>query len=228
MKTKIIYEDEVILVIHKPAGIATQTQQLAAADVESELKNYLAVKTKNPYLAVIHRLDQPVEGLLVFAKTKEASSFLNTQLQKNLVHKRYQALLYSENPDKIPEEASFQDYLRKDEKGNHSAVVGSAEKDAKLCSLSYRILNRKQNVLCAEITIQTGRHHQIRVQMSYHGLPLLGDLKYGSEASSNQSKATQIRQVALCATELELIHPVSKEKLSFQIVPEFMNQFLTF
>ena len=142
MKTIIIYEDQELLVVQKPAGIATQTRQLGTLDVESELKNHLAKTAKNPYLAVIHRLDQPVEGLLVFAKTKEAASFLSAQLQQQLLHKRYQALLYSTNPNEIEQAGIFEDYLSKDEKGNHSKVVDSKAKDAKKCSLRYEIMER--------------------------------------------------------------------------------------
>lgn len=224
MKTIIIYEDQELLVVQKPAGIATQTRQLGTLDVESELKNHLAKTTKNPYLAVIHRLDQPVEGLLVFAKTKEAASFLSAQLQQQLLHKRYQALLYSTNPNEIKQAGIFEDYLSKDEKGNHSKVVDSKAKDAKKCSLRYEIMERKEQIMLAQIDIQTGRHHQIRVQMSHHKLPIMGDQKYGSEESIKLSVEKQIRQVALCATSLEVMHPKTKEKMLFQIEPEFKKR----
>ncbi len=224
MKTIIIYEDQELLVVQKPAGIATQTRQLGTLDVESELKNHLAKTTKNPYLAVIHRLDQPVEGLLVFAKTKEAASFLSEQLQQQLLHKRYQALLFSTNPNEIEQVGIFEDYLSKDEKGNHSRVVDSKVKDAKKCSLRYEIIERREQSLLAQIDIQTGRHHQIRVQMAHHNLPILGDQKYGSEESIKLSVEKQIRQVALCATSLEVIHPKTKEKILFQMEPEFKKR----
>lgn len=224
MKTIIIYEDQELLVVQKPAGIATQTRQLGTLDVESELKNHLAKTTRNPYLAVIHRLDQPVEGLLVFAKTKEAASFLSTQLQQQLLHKRYQALLFSTNPDSIESIGIFEDFLSKDDKGNHSRVVDSKSKDAKKCSLRYEIIERREQSLLAQIDIQTGRHHQIRVQMSHHKLPIMGDQKYGSEESIKLSVEKQIRQVALCATSLEVIHPKTKEKMLFQMEPEFKKR----
>jgi 23S rRNA pseudouridine1911/1915/1917 synthase len=196
MKSNIIYEDQVMLVIHKPAGFATQTKQLGLLDVESELKNHLASTTKNPYLAVIHRLDQPVEGLLVFAKTKEAAAFLSSQLQQQLLHKSYQALLFSTNLDTIESIGIFEDFLSKDDKGNHSRVVDSTSKDAKKCSLRYEIMESREQIMLAQIDIQTGRHHQIRVQMSHHKLPIMGDQKYGSEESIKLSVEKQIRQVA--------------------------------
>lgn len=234
MRTSIQYEDKHILVIYKPAGLATQTSKIGQPDVVSELKNYL----KGGYVGVIHRLDQPVEGLLVFGKTKEATAALSAQLAKGILNKHYQAVICGQ--PKIFE-GKLVDYLIKTpdnraqvveppERGSLSAdksrdnVKENAPKEA---VLNYRIVKSiSENVFLADIHIETGRFHQIRVQMAHAGMPLLGDVKYGLEDSNQLSRKLNVRNVALCACEIAFKHPISGEELLFQVEPDFKNSLL--
>lgn len=219
MKTKIIYEDAHILVCHKPAGLATQTARIGQADVESELKNYI----KSPYLGIVHRLDQPVEGLLVFARTKEAAAKLTAQLSQGTLNKQYYGITcgkLSSDKDELV------DYLLKDKASNTAKVmtgVSPIPKEAKKAVLQYKKIGEvstPEQLSLLDIHIDTGRFHQIRAQLAHAGLALLGDSKYGDEASVKISRQLGITNVALCAYQLELQHPITNKKLSFQIKPE--------
>lgn len=220
MKAVIQYEDDAIIVIHKPSGIATETARIGQADIVSELKNYLKAKGEGTYLGTVHRLDQPVEGLLVFAKTKEAAAGLTKQLEKGSLKKSYAALvpkLYDENEA----HGSLEDYLVKDGRTNLSRVVSPETPGAKKASLSWKLLRNIEvegiSFSLIEVEIFTGRHHQIRVQMSHAGMPLLGDCKYGNTLSAELSEKLGIHQTALLANHLALIHPVTKEHMQFSI-----------
>ena len=228
MKTEILYEDNSILVIRKPAGLAVQSAGIGQADVVSELKSHLAKLPDagrpgkgEPYLGIVHRLDQPVEGLLVFAKDKKAAAALSKQLAEGALNKHYYAVLcgYPDCP-----EGDLVDYLRKE--GNVAVAVTGREQefaDAKIAALHYRILeeiNAPSPLALADVTIGTGRFHQIRVQFAHAGFPLLGDTKYGMAALIEAMPAQKYRGVALCAYSLELVHPVSGKKMGFRVVPK--------
>jgi len=194
-------------------------------DVESELKNYV----KGAPLFIVHRLDQPVEGILVFAKTKAAAGFLSKQLGSDEMNKSYLAVVCGD----MPEEGTIKDYLRKEPKGNLSKVVSEKEADAKYAELSYKVLGEKRladagsrialpdDVLTLlHIRLKTGRHHQIRVQLANAGHPLLADHKYAGQEVMRISQELGIRDVALCARSLHFIHPTSKQKVEFQMEPK--------
>ena len=223
MQTKIIYEDEHILVCHKPAGLATQSAKVGQPDMVSELKNYLAKQAKGaPYLGVVHRLDQPVEGLLVFAKTQAAAGKLTAQLAGGTLNKQYYALVCGK-PAK--EAGELVDYLRKE--GNLAKVSNNQDKEAKKAVLQYQILSGMQleddqYISLLDIHIDTGRFHQIRAQLANAGWPILGDGKYGSELSVEVSKKFKIRNVALYAYRLELKHPATGKQLEFSIEPKML------
>ena len=216
MKAKIIYEDEEILVCHKQAGLATQTGKVGQKDLVSELKNYLG---GNPYLGLVHRLDQPVEGLLVFAKTAYAARELSRQLTDNILNKQYLAVGLGKG---FPNETKLEDYLIKDNKTNMSRIAGGKEDGAKKAELRVKtaVYSEVHNISLLEITLLTGRHHQIRVQMANTESPLLGDSKYGTEESMMKSKELGVRNVALCAAKLAFVHPKTKKQMEFQIEPE--------
>lgn len=241
MQTQIVYEDEAVLVIRKPAGLATESAGIGQKDVVSELKNYVAKKNpgKMPYLGVVHRLDQPVEGLLVFAKTKKAAENLTAQLGKGTLKKEYLAVVCG----KVPENTGrLVDYLAK-EKG--MAVVrdtadaqakkdadGQAEKDAdvqaekaadpqaKKAVLTYTKKAETEKFTLLAVQIETGRFHQIRAQLSHAGFPILGDEKYGSEESKELSREKKIRFTALCAASLSFRHPVTGKVMAFTQAPQ--------
>lgn len=213
MRAEIIYEDKALLVCKKPAGLAVQTAVGFQEDMVSELKNEISRRTgeKAPYLGVVHRLDQPVEGLLVFAKTRQAAAQLGSQLSDGRLKKHYLAVL-SAVPQK--EQDTLIDYLKKDARTNTSSVVLRTEKDAKRAQLSYKLLSvSKEGHALAGIEIATGRHHQIRVQMAHLGCPLVGDAKYGGTLMPEGG-------LALCADRLSFFQPHTKKRLEFSIKPQ--------
>lgn len=220
MRTEIVYEDKELLVVRKPAGLATQTARVGQADAASELKNYL----RNPYLGVIHRLDQPVEGLLVFAKTKKAAAVMSEQLGEGTLNKQYYAVICGK-PAK--EQGELVDYLYKDIQKTGLAIVIEEQElsrhpDAKKAVLQYRLLQYapEADISLMEIHIDTGRFHQIRAQMSHAGMALAGDIKYGDTTLQKRGEKLGICNVALCAYRLDFQHPVKKTPLHFQIKPE--------
>lgn len=235
MKAEILYEDDFLAVIYKPAGIATQTARTGEADIVSELKNDLCRREKQsgkisgsrrtmPYLGIIHRLDQPVEGLLVFAKKEKAAAALSRQLQRQgdvgIFSKQYYAVLCG---CPVEKEGRLVDYLRKDQTTGRAVIEDELATDgfsqARRAVLEYRIVQVYKNMALADIRIETGRFHQIRAQMAHAGTPILGDRKYGNRETEETTKAFRIQYPALCAYNLEFVHPVSNEKMQFQIKP---------
>ena len=229
MRTEILYEDQDILVVYKPAGIATQAAGFMQADVFSELKNYLSMASKErkePYLGIIHRLDQPVEGVLVFAKNPASAAALSKQIAQRMLKKEYLAAVYvsqEANNTEMGKIVTLTDYLLKDGKTNMSRVVSASEKDAKKAMLSYEILSVKESadekLALLSIQLETGRHHQIRVQCAHAGMPLLGDQKYGSKESQEYSQNQNVKDVALCAHKLTFKHPKTGKKMEFSAEP---------
>lgn len=224
----ILFEDESIIVVCKPAGIATQTARIGQQDMVSELKNYLSAKPEyrgkgEPYLGLVHRLDQPVSGILVFAKTRQAAAKLSRQAAGNTMRKYYYAVVFGKPP---VQQECLEDFLHKDGKTNRSLVVQKDFPDAKDARLEYRllktlmILEAAQEVSLLEVQLFTGRHHQIRVQLSHAGMPLLGDGKYGSELSKQLSMQAGCKNVALCAYKLVFRHPQTGRELTFEKQPK--------
>ena len=214
MNLRILHEDEHVIVCYKPAGIATQTAKMGSQDMESLLKNYLYKKEKKmPYVAVIHRLDQPVEGILVFAKTPFAAKELNKGLQGAGFGKYYKAVVCGTPKEK---KAMLEDYLVKDGKTNTSRVGKKDEAEAKKAVLTYEVIQQTDVKALLKIKLETGRHHQIRVQMANMGCPIWGDTKYNSGENVDKSW----KNIALCAYQLEFVHPKTKKKMTFEIEPE--------
>lgn len=192
----ILYEDQHIIVCQKAAGMPVQTARMSQMDMESALKNYL----QSPYLAVIHRLDQPVRGVLVFGKTPFAAKKLNAQVTEHSLGKYYLA----EVDGVIPKESgTLENYLLKDARTNTSKVVNQGTPNSKKAVLHYR----KKDEQTVEIELVTGRHHQIRVQFAYAGMPLKGDMKYNPKAVPGK--------LGLCAYHLVFQHPKTGKKMEF-------------
>ena len=212
----IIFEDKDILVCHKAAGIAVQNARIGAADMESSLKNYLALKNTEtvPYLGVVHRLDQPVEGVLVFAKNKKAAAGLTRQITTGNIVKEYLAVT-----EGIPQpsEGELCDWLLRNGRTNTSQVVKPGTPQAKEAKLRYQVerTDEEQQKALVHIWLHTGRHHQIRVQFAHAGYPLMGDTKYGREAV-----AGRYCPVALCSCRIAFIHPVTGKEMEFTIRPK--------
>lgn len=221
IKDSILYEDSEILVYRKPAGAAVQTRNYRQKDIYSELMNYLAGKSRKPYIGIIHRLDQPVEGVMVFAKTKEAAASLNKQMQKNGFGKYYLAVVRGTLP---AWKGTLENYLLKDGNSNTSTVVRDKTAGAKRAVLTYEVLAEKEGQSLVRIQLETGRHHQIRVQMAHAGCPLAGDKKYGG-AEENEQKASVsdsgVREVplALCSVKISFLHPKTGKRMTFEIEP---------
>lgn len=245
MRTRIVYEDREILIACKPAGLPVQTAKIGLADMVSELKNYLAkseaengnrkkgaaagreARNHQPYLGVVHRLDQPVEGLLVFAKTRQAAAALTKQLASGTLHKRYAAVVCGKPSQK---EGMLVDYLYKD--ANNTARIlqeGDAHyAEAKRAVLHYSLMKTVskesdgavQELSLLDITIETGRFHQIRAQMANAGMALMGDAKYAGEKVKQFSRQLGITSVALCACKISLKHPMTGEELCFETEPQ--------
>ena len=213
MDKMIVYEDKVLLVVHKPAGIATETARVGQADLVSELKNYRRRKGEDAYIGVVHRLDQPVEGLLVFAKDAPTARTLSVSLQKGRLTKKYAALVAGVLD---AQEGTLTDMLRKDGRSNLSAVVPSGTEGAKEAALHWKLMRHNEVCSLVEIELYTGRHHQIRVQMANASLPLLGDLKYGIKKPAD----SPAMQLALCSVKISFIHPKTRKKMEFETKPQ--------
>lgn len=238
---RILYEDQDIIVCHKAAGIATQTSRVGQADMVSEARNYLSRSGGGmPYVGVVHRLDQPVEGVLVLAKNKRAAAKLSRQVTEEQTEKYYYAVVCGCSFEK---QGDLEDYLLKDGRMNLSSVVPPEMKDAKRAALHYEIIAERMTaavtgveedireqggsevagsckIALARIRLYTGRHHQIRVQMSHAGMSLLGDYKYADAETVRLSKQMQIKEAALCAYRLTFFHPTTGKRMEFQIRPE--------
>lgn len=201
---KIIYEDNHLLVVLKPINIPVQEDDSKDLDMLTYLKKYLKEKYNKPgnvYLGLVHRLDRPVSGIMVFAKTSKAASRLSEQIRNHTLKKEYMAVLCG----KTPKKDILVDKLLKNPKTN-TTVVSEKGKEA---ILSYELIEYKNNYSLVKINLETGRSHQIRVQFSSRGYPLYGDQRYNKKALPKQ-------QIALFANRLEFIHPVTKEKLFFE------------
>ena len=216
MGLNIIFEDEQILVVKKDAGIPVEAGRLRIMDLQGLIKNELYRRNRKggePYLGLIHRLDQPVEGVMVFAKTPFAAGDLSEQVRDGRMKKHYLALLCGKPKT---DEGTLVDYLLKDGRTNTSSVVRAGEKDAKRSELNYKVLKRSDETTLVEVELITGRHHQIRVQMANAGWPLYGDTKYNPQFQ----ETSQYVQTALCAYKLSFVHPKTKKVMEFMIEPD--------
>lgn len=206
----ILYEDEAIIVCVKEAGVATQTKKIGQKDMESMLRTYRMQKGEPSYIGVVHRLDQPVSGVMVFAKTKEAAADLSRQISTKAADKYYYAVTDG-IPDKV--KGTLEDYLLRDGKTNLSKVTDRKTAGAKRAELSYKVLEKNETKALLKIKLATGRHHQIRVQMAHAGWPLVGDRKYHFKENMNGGSCP----MCLCSYKLGFSHPTTKKKLEFEI-----------
>ena len=209
-KLDVIYEDNHIIVVRKPVNILSQKDNTNDIDMTTIVKSYLKEKYNKPgnvYLGLLHRLDRPVGGLMVLAKTSKAAKRLSEDIKLHKLKKTYIAVV--EGIIKS-DKGIMKDYLKRLPNGN---VITTTNNDGKYAELEYKVLerNRKLNKTLVEINLKTGRHHQIRVQFSSRGHALCGDQRY------NKKDKTQI---ALFANKLSFIHPVKKIEMSFSIKPE--------
>ena len=202
----VIYEDNHILVVEKPVNVPMQEDESKDLDVIRLAKDYLKNKYNKPgnvYCGLVHRLDRPVGGVVVLAKTSKAASRLSDSVRTHKMTKKYCAVVVG----KLPKEKILIDYLIKDEKTNTSRIT--SEKLGKYSELTYKVLQSKDNQSLIQIDLKTGRSHQIRVQFASRQCPLFGDQRYNKDAKVGQ-------QLALWATELSFPHPTTQEVLTFK------------
>ena len=210
---KVIYEDNHLLVVEKPVNILSQGDDTNDKDMVNLLKDYVKVKYNKPgnvFIGLVHRLDRPVGGVMVFAKTSKAASRLSEQVRSKTLKKTYRAVIHG-NMKK--EEDTLKDYLYKNKKTNMVSVVNKNYKEAKDAELSYRTLGKKDGFSLVEIDLKTGRPHQIRVQFSSRKHPLFGDQRYGQDVNKKGD------QISLWSYKLEIVHPTTKEKMEFICEP---------
>lgn len=212
---KVVYEDNHLIIINKSSSEIVQGDKTGDTPLSEMVKAYLKEKYNKPgnvFIGVVHRLDRPVSGLVVFAKTSKALSRLNEMFRTNDVHKTYWAIV--KNEPKKPE-GTLVNWLVRNEKQNKTFVYDTEKPGAKKAILDYKVIAHSQNYHLLEIQLHTGRHHQIRCQLAHMGCPIKGDLKYGFSRSNPDGS------ICLHSRYVELIHPVSKEKIQVTAdVPE--------
>ena len=211
---EILYEDNHVIVVKKEPNIPSQADKTEDIDMLTIIKEYLKEKYNKPgnvYLGLVHRLDRPVGGVMVFAKTSKAASRLSNQVREKIFKKKYLAVVDGkfETSNGI-----LEDYLYKDERNNISKVVNKDKKNSKIAKLEYEVLtyNQVKDLSLVKINLYTGRHHQIRVQLAHVGHSIFGDQKYGTRGKG--------KQIALWAYELTIQHPITKQELTFKCLPE--------
>ena len=200
----VLYEDNHIIVVVKPVNVPVCLDSSGDLDLLNMVKKYLENKynKKNAFVGLVHRLDRPVGGVMVFAKTSKAASRLSDEIRKKEFEKKYYAVVCG----KIDESGRCVDKLLKDNKKNMSFV----SENGKECSLEFTRIKTNGKYSLVSIYLETGRSHQIRVQFSHHGFPLYGDQKYNKKAKVHE-------QIALFAYSLTFLHPVKREKMTFEV-----------
>ena len=235
----VLYEDSDILVAVKPAGVESQSARGFAKDMVSEIRRYLTIQARNPqnihklttlsskgqgknqppYVGVIHRLDRPVSGIMVYARNQKAAASLSSLMQQGKMEKWYKAVVCGKPVDN---HGVYVDYLRQNQGENRSEIVDKSAAGSKRAELSYTAeastercdAGESREYSLVRIRLITGRHHQIRVQFSGHGTPLYGDDKYGEKTAPGQPDL-----LALCAFRLSFPHPVTGKWMEFEMEP---------
>lgn len=210
---EILYEDNHLLAVNKPAGILSQEDHTGKPDLLSLCKEYLRRdynKKGNVFLGLLHRLDQPVGGVMLFAKTSKAASRINEQIRNRTIKKIYLAIVEGSPP----KNGLLRDYLLKDPRTNTVSVVSSDTKNAQKAELIYQVTKKVNGLSLIKITLITGRPHQIRVQFSHLGYPILNDQKYSSKHRG---------AIALFASELTFNHPTHKKEMTIGAMPASEN-----
>ena len=218
---KVLYEDKDLIVVWKPVGLESQSSRGFGADMVSEIRRHIhkfSPKSGEPYVGVIHRLDKPVSGVMVYAKTKKAAAALSAQVASGKMSKKYLTVVCGKPVDNVDK---YVDYLLKDEKSNTSKIVDKGIKGGKPAELIFRAVETREidpygTLTLAEIQLLTGRHHQIRVQFASRGLGLYGDTKYNPAFQKTKKKYTEI---GLYSTRLSFLHPVTGERMTFKTEP---------
>ena len=211
--TEILYEDNHIIAVYKRSSDLAQGDKTGDVSLDTEVKKYLATKYKKTgevFLGVVHRLDRPVSGVLLFARTSKALERLNEMFREKQVKKTYLAIVKERPPS---DEATITHFLKKNELQNKSYVYDTEVKGSKEASLTYRLKGRSEKYYLLEIELHSGRHHQIRAQLAKIGCPIKGDLKYGFSRSNEDGS------ISLFARKVEFIHPVKRTDFNYCSLP---------
>ena len=212
---KVVYEDNHIIIVNKCSGEIVQGDKTGDKPLSETVKEYIKQKYNKPgnvFLGVVHRLDRPVSGLVVFAKTSKALSRLNDMFRTGDVHKTYWAIVKRRD---IAMEGTLTDWLTRNERQNKSYAHEREVPGAKKAVLKYKVRAVADNYMLIEVTLLTGRHHQIRCQLAHMGCPIKGDLKYGAPRSNPDGS------ISLLSRRVEFVHPVSKENIvAYADVPD--------
>ena len=204
---QVVYEDNHIIIVSKRSGEIVQGDKTGDEPLSETVKQYIKEKYHKPgnvFLGVVHRLDRPVSGLVVFARTSKALSRLNDMFRKGEVHKTYWAITHEMPPR---QEDTLTNWLTRNEKQNKSYAYDHEVPRAKKAMLHYQLIGRSDNYSLLEVNLMTGRHHQIRCQLAHAGCPIKGDLKYGAKRSNPDGS------ISLLARKVEFVHPVSKQPI---------------
>ena len=216
IEPKIVYEDNHIIVVIKPHNISVQEDDSHDIDMLTIIKEYIKERDNKPgnvFLGLVHRLDRPTGGVMVFAKTSKAASRLSSQLKSKQLRKHYMCIVNG-RPQILSDRLVA--YLKKDEKTNTVRVAPKLEEGAKEAVLEYELIETKNKLSLIDVNLITGRSHQIRVQMSSQlNAPIFGDFKYGDKAHAGN--------LALWAYQLEFIHPTTKQNMKFKVAPDYTN-----
>ena len=217
---EVVYEDNHIIVVNKQSGEIVQGDKTGDRPLSEIVKDYIKEKYQKPgavFLGVVHRLDRPVSGLVIFARTSKALTRLNKMFVEGEVHKTYWAIVESEKIKVKSEEFcadgewhTLENWIVRNEKQNKSYAYDSEKPNSKRALLRYRVIGHGERYDLVEVQLMTGRHHQIRCQLATMGCPIKGDLKYGAKRSNPDGS------ISLLSHKIEFIHPVSKEKISLE------------
>lgn len=209
-ESQIVYEDNHLLIINKKAGQLVQGDKTGDESLLDSIKNFIKKRDEKPgnvFLGLVHRIDRPTSGLVIYAKTSKALSRLTQMVKNREIKKTYWAIVPKEL---IPQSQRLVHYLKKNEKNNKAIIFPKPTDGAKEAILTYTVIKLLDNYQILEIDLETGRHHQIRAQLSKTGIPIKGDLKYGAPRSNSDGS------ISLHARKLEFTHPVTKEFLSVE------------
>jgi 23S rRNA pseudouridine1911/1915/1917 synthase len=207
---EVVYEDNHIIIVNKQSGEIVQGDKTGDRPLSDIVKDYIKEKYQKPgavFLGVVHRLDRPVSGLVVFARTSKALTRLNKMFAEGEVHKTYWALVKNAPQET---EATLTHWLVRNEKQNKSYAYATEKPNAKKAILKYRLIGKSDNYSLLEVQLMTGRHHQIRCQLAAMGCPIKGDLKYGAPRSNPDGS------ISLLSRKMEFVHPVSKERITVE------------
>ena len=206
----VVYEDNHIIIVNKRSGEIVQGDKTGDKPLAETVKDYIKVKYHKPgnvFLGVVHRLDRPVSGLVLFARTSKALTRLNDMFRTGDIHKTYWAIV--KNTPAQPE-ATLENWIVRNEKQNKSYAHDHEVPGAKRALLSYRVIGKTDRYTLLEIHLMTGRHHQIRCQLAHMGCPIRGDLKYGAPRSNPDGG------ISLMAKQIDFVHPVTKEQITIK------------